>query len=381
MIAVEPIKVLKFLTKFAVGGTERQFVNVTKGLDRSRFDVRVGCLSREGEFLKDINALNVPVSEYKINSLYSPQMLRGQWRLARDLRKDGVRLLHAYGFYPNVFSVPAARIAGCISIASVRDTGVFSSKVRLKTLSQKTACRWAHRVIANSSAVRDWLLNLGIAEDHIQIIPNGIHVPNKVTQPQEFPIRREFGINPRSPLVAVVCRLIAGKGVEYFLRAAAGVADRFPQARFLVVGGSDFDLKYRQTLEELAATLDVNGRVIFTGERHDVTALLREIDLFVLPSLSEGSSNALLEAMAAGIPVVATNVGGNPEIVQDGRTGVLVPARDPVALSQAIIRVLECPELARQLGRAGYERAAKHFSIESAVRCTEDLYTSLLDRT
>src|SRR5437588_11735989 len=105
MTGSAPIKVLKFLTKFAVGGTERQFVYVTNRLDRLRFDVRVGCLSKEGAFLKDIEALNVPVQEYRINSLYSPRALREQWRLAGDLRRNGVRLVHAYGFYPNVFSV------------------------------------------------------------------------------------------------------------------------------------------------------------------------------------------------------------------------------------------------------------------------------------
>src|SRR5215472_17258320 len=151
-----PAKILKFLTMFAVGGTERQFVYLSKGLDRSRFDLRIGCLSREGEFLKDIEALNIPVSEYRIKSLYSPRMLHRQWHFARDLRREGIQLVHAYGFYPNVFSIPAARFAGCITIASVRDTGVFTSQVKLKVLSQRTACHMADRVVANSSAVRNW---------------------------------------------------------------------------------------------------------------------------------------------------------------------------------------------------------------------------------
>src|SRR5689334_15477430 len=110
-------RILKFLTMFAIGGTERQFVYLAKNLDRNRFDIQVGCLSREGEFLKDIEALKVPISEYRISSLYSPRLLHQQWMFARDLRRDGVQLVHAYGFYPNVFSVPAARFAGCITVA------------------------------------------------------------------------------------------------------------------------------------------------------------------------------------------------------------------------------------------------------------------------
>src|SRR5690348_15045973 len=202
-----PIKILKFLTMFAIGGTERQFVYLAKGLDRSRFDIRVGCLSKKGEFLKDIEAMNLPVAEYPINSLYSPRMLQRQWLFARDLRRQNVRLVHAYGFYPNVFSVPAARFAGCITIASVRDTGVFTSQVKLKTLSQRTACRIADRVLANSSAVRDWLVSLGVDPNHIEVIPNGIAVNGRIKRSQDFPIRRELGIDPKVPVVAVISRL------------------------------------------------------------------------------------------------------------------------------------------------------------------------------
>lgn len=144
------INVLKFLTSFAVGGTERQFTYVAKSLNRSYFDVRVGCLLRKGTFLKEIETLNVPIAEYPIHSLCSTGMLRRQWRFARDLRRERVQLVHAYGFYANVFSIPAARLAGSVTIASVRDTGVFSDRIKAKTILQGSVCRLADRVIANS---------------------------------------------------------------------------------------------------------------------------------------------------------------------------------------------------------------------------------------
>ncbi|HEY2384647.1 MAG TPA: glycosyltransferase [Terriglobia bacterium] len=377
MPAATPI--LKFLTKFAVGGTERQFVYLAEGLDRLRFEIRVGCLSREGEFLKKIEALNIPVTEYPINSLYSPRMLRGQWRLARDLRRQHVQLVHAYGFYPNVFSIPAARFAGCVAVASVRDTGVFSSQVALKTLSQKTACRLADHIIANSSAVKGWLTGLGLNENHIDVIPNGIALDGPPRRSLAFPIRRELGISTEAPVIAVVSRLNPRKGIEYFLHAAVTVADRFPAARFLIVGGSA-DPAYKSSLEKLAGDLKLERKVKFTGERNDVRELLSEVTLAVLPSLSEGLSNSLLEAMAAGIPVVSTNVGGNPEVVQDDKTGFLVGAADPQALSDGIARIIESPDLGRQFGEAGYQRAAAHFSLRSTVQKTEDLYTALLEQ-
>lgn len=364
---------------FAIGGTERQFVYLAKGLDKSRFDIRIGCLSKRGEFLKDIEAMNLPVAEYPIRSLYSPRMLQRQWRFARDLRRQNIRLVHAYGFYPNVFSVPAARLAGCITIASVRDTGVFTSQIKLKTLSQRTACRLADRVVANSSAVRNWLVSLGVDQNHIDVIPNGIAVNERLTRPRDFGIRHELGIDPKVPVIAVISRLNPGKGIEYLLKAAVIVREQFPEARFLVVGGSYYDPAYKPSLEFLARKLNVADRVLFTGERNDIQQLLQEMNISVLPSLSEGLSNSLLESMAAGLPVVATSVGGNPEIVQDGKTGFLVPARDERALSDAILRVLKEPELGKRFGQAGYERVSRYFSLAATVRKTEDLYTRLLE--
>jgi len=164
------------------------------------------------------------------------------------------------------------------------------------------------------------------------------------------------------------------------LQAVPAVTRRFPNARFLIVGGSSFDPQYQSSLEKLTQELGVAAHVIFAGERNDVSEILREVNISVLPSLSEGLSNSLLEAMAAGLPVVATNVGGNPEIVQDGKTGYLVPARDSHALGDEIIRVLESPDLAKRFGEAGYKRVAAHFSLTSTVRRTEDLYTALLEQ-
>jgi glycosyltransferase involved in cell wall biosynthesis len=374
------VKMLKFITLFAVGGTERQFVYLTKELDRSRFDIRVGCLARKGDFLKDIEAMNVPISEYSISSLFSCGSLKRQLRLARDIRRDGIQLVHAYGFYPNLFSIPAARFAGnCITVASVRDTGAFSNRKKIKTVTQRLACQLADCVIANSRAVRDWLVSSGVQPDHIRVIPNGMVLPPRAASRGEFPIRRQLGIDPTAPVVAVVCRLNEGKGLEYFLEATVTVSKEFPAARFLIVGDSIVDATYKRGLECKARNFNVQDRVIFTGQRSDVSKLLEEVNLSVLPSLSEGLSNSLLEAMAAGLPVVATNVGGNPEIVQDGRTGILVPARDPAALSAAMIRILRSPLLARQFGEAGRARVAANFSLETTVRQTEDLYLSLLD--
>jgi glycosyltransferase involved in cell wall biosynthesis len=354
---------------------------LTRGLDRSRFDIQVGCFHRSGPFLKEINALDIPISEYRTTSLYSYEAFRAQLRLARTIRKERVQLVHAYGSYPNIFAVPAAKLAGnCVSIASLRDLGLFSGGSKLKAAAQRLSFSLADCVLANSNAARNWLVKQGVSPERIHVIPNGINVPKVSQMPDDFPIRREFNIDPGAPLVTLICRTDRNKGLEGFLDAVPIVANRFPAVRFMIVGGSPCNPCYEIDIRNLADRRKLTGLVIFTGQRSDVPGILRESTLSVLPSLSESFSNSLLESMAAGLPVVATNVGGNPEIVQDGETGVLVPPRDPAAMAEAIIRVLEAPEMARRFGAAGRERVMKHFSLETVIRRTTDLYMVLLER-
>jgi glycosyltransferase involved in cell wall biosynthesis len=165
------------------------------------------------------------------------------------------------------------------------------------------------------------------------------------------------------------------KGVQYFLDAAIVLARRFPDVCFLVVG----DGGSKKELEEHARRLGLGQRIVFTGFRGDVPDLLCEVAVSVLPSLSEGTSNTLLESMAAGIPVIATTVGGNPEVIQDGISGLLVPPRDSGALAAATARLLEDGDLALRLGRAGMRRVSELFSIEGSVHETEHLYQRLVE--
>jgi glycosyltransferase involved in cell wall biosynthesis len=377
----ERIKVLKFLTHFGVGGTERQFVYALRGLDRSRFDVRVGCLRRIGPFMEDVQALKVPISDYPTMSMYSCQTVSRQLAFVRDIRREGIQIVHAYGFYPNLFAIlPAALGTNCVTIASVRDMGVFSDRHKMKSITQAMACRFADCITANSNAVREWLTKQGLGRYDIRVIPNGIAIPPKSDSGTGFPIRSELKIDPKAPVIGVVGRLVRTKGLEFFLESAAALAPRFPSARFLIVGDACVEPEYRTELENRAAALNIAGRVIFTGQRTDVSRIMREIDISVLPSLSESFSNSLLESMAHGLPIVATRVGGNPEVIDDGLNGILIPARDSAALTRATLTLLESPELARRLGESAREKVGREYSLERLLRRTEDLYVSLLER-
>jgi glycosyltransferase involved in cell wall biosynthesis len=276
--------------------------------------------------------------------------------------------------YPNIFAVPVARLGGApVVIASIRDCGDILKP--WQRWLQKVVCRLADCVLVNADAIRETLITQGYRPENIAVIRNAIAQPQAATIAAGAGIREELGLTPSAPLVMVLSRLNRMKGVEYFLEAATTVAAKLPQTRFLIVG----DGANRQELQNRASALGLDGKIVFTGFRTDVPRLLSEVSLSVLPSLSEGLSNTLLESMAAGVPVVATWVGGNPEIIEDGVSGLLVPPRDSATLANAMITVLENPGLASGFGAAGRRRIAQVFSLERSVGEIELLYQSLVE--
>ena len=378
---------LMFVNGFAMGGTERHVVNLGRALDRSKFDVHLACFRRWGQLLEEIETSRLPIWEYRIDSLHNCRTFREQLRFARDLRRHRIQIVHTYNFYPNVFALPAARLARAPRvIASIRDTGVYQTPMQKRV--QRLACRLADCIVVNAEAVRRWLIEEGYEQKRIVVIRNGVDLSRFQGKGEGQRLRQELGVPPRAPIVAVVSRLHELKGLDDFLEAAAALSARHRDARFLIVGDR-LALKdgavvkegvYRSGLEDLARRLGIADRVVFTGFRLDVPELLQEVTVSVLPSLSEGLSNFLLESMAAGVPVVATRVGGSPEAVEDGETGILVPARDPATLARAIDAILSDSDLARRMGQAGKRRVAERFSLDGMARATERLYGSLLER-
>jgi glycosyltransferase involved in cell wall biosynthesis len=376
----EPIRLLKFLAYLAIGGTERQILNLATGLDRRRFALHLSYFGRiEEQVATDLS--HAAVQEYRIGKLYGVRAMRQAVRLASYLKRHRIDIVHAYNFYANVFAVPAARLAGVpVVLASVRDTGEYWTP-RQRTVN-RIVCRWADRVVVNAEAIKKGLIAEGYDHRRIVVIHNGIQCPATRPRPNTARLREQLGFPPDSPLVGVVARITPQKGLEYFLHAARDVAGRMPDARFVVVGGNWIDRVYRDGIERLAHRLGLEQVVRFMGFRLDVPDLLACLTLSVLPSISgEGLSNSLLESMAAGLPVVATTVGGNPEVVVDGETGLLVPPKDPTALAAAICRLLEDRALADSYGKAGRARVLARFGNERMVRKTEDLYHDLLQQS
>jgi len=376
---VTTARVLNVVPTLMCGGTENQFMALTRMLDRTRFDVEFACLRRWGPFVEELAEQRIPLTEYQVATFCSVNALAQQARLARHIARRRVQIVHAYNFYGNVFAIPPARLVAPVVIASIRDCAPYLTAMQKRV--QRYACQFADRILVNADAVKDWLVKDGYDPSTITVIRNGVDLSRFDATPEPGRLRRELGLPDGTPLVAVVSRLTRLKGLEHFLEAAAAMRASVPDVRFLVVGEtSPMDRPYLGELQQYAERLGVADRVIFTGLRTDVPTLLASVDVAVMPSLNEALSNVLLESMAAGAPTVATRVGGTPEALVDGVTGLLVPPADTTALAAAIVRLLNDAPLAAHLGRAARQRIADAFSVKRMVRATEDVYLELLER-
>ena len=350
---------------FETGGSERQFVTLAAALDRERFRLHLGCIQKKGGFLAGFeHTVRFPLE----NNLYGPGSWRTRLRLGGHLRRNRIAIAHAFDFYTNLTLIPAARLAGVpIVIGSQRQLGDLLSPA--KAWAQVAAFQFCERVVCNSHAAARRLIEQGVSRRRVVVIGNGL-------APAAF--ERAQPILPRVPGVLRVGMLARmntwSKNHKLFLRAAARVASRFPHAQFVLVG----DGPLRPELEKEAENLGLGARAVFLGDRKDIPAVLASIDLTVLPSDSESLSNAILESMAAGVPVVASDVGGNPELLS-GRRGLLVKPGSEEALAHAMASLLGDAGLRKQLGESAKEFAEQNFTVENMRRQHEELYTELLE--
>ena len=383
------IRLMKVMASFGSGGTEGQVLNLVRSMDRKQFDLRFACLQKMGELLGEVTSLDIPIAEFRIRSLYGRQTFQQQLRFARHIRAEGTQIIHSYNFYANMFAIPAARLARTpVILASIRDRGVYLTPAQ--QFAQKWICSLADRILVNANAIRDWLLEQGYPGEKISVIKNGIDTSLYAgTKKDSSPVRKNLGIPGSVPLVVMISRLNPQKGVDDFIKAAALINGRYPDVRFLIAGAKVDssngvllqDTRYVGELQALANDLGVGDRVIFAGHRTDTPEILAEATLSVLPSHSEGLSNSLLESMAAGVPTVATDVGGNPELVKNHVNGFLVPVKSPERLAQAMLQILDSPGLARSLGTRARAMACNGFSLAKMTSDTQALYYAELTRT
>lgn len=349
-----------------VGGSERQFVALVEALSPGRFEVKPTCLRRIGGLVSRLG----DIPEFPPGgSLFRMQSFRARLAIAGYLRRNRCLVAHAFDFYTNLMMAPAARMAGVhVMLGSHRQLGDLLT--RSQFWAQLMAFRMCDRVLCNSRAAAKRLHNAGLPERKLEIIPNGL--AEQLFEPCVPSIPRRPGV----VRVGMIARMNDPvKNHAAFLRAAALVAKELPDVEFLLVG----DGPLRPGLEALAQDLGITGKVIFARERHDIPAMLSSMDVSVLISSSESLSNVILESMAAGVPVIATDVGGNPELVKDGKTGTLVPPGNEGRLVEAMLRLTRDAEMRVHYSQAAREFARASFHIDVICRRYEELYMSLLE--
>lgn len=366
LVAEELQRVFLMLNSFETGGSERQFAALAKSLDPNRFAINLGCIQTKGP-LRDLFG---EVPRFKLGgSVYGWKSWHSRWRLARHLRQKRIQIAHGFDFYTNLTLVPAALAARVpVIIGSQRQLGDLLTPAQRKL--QMAAFRACDAVVCNSQAAAGRLVSDGLSQSKIRVIGNALaHEAFASTEPL---VPRKAG----ALRLGMIARMNSeAKNHRIFLLAAAKLHASFPEAEFLLAG----DGPLRSKLQTQAAALGIGDCVRFLGDRRDIPAVMASLDLTVVPSDSESLSNVILESMAAGVPVVATDVGGNPELLGENR-GVLVPSRDVDALSDALTRLLQDEPARRQFSAASKKFAVSHFSAESVTREYENFYEELLER-
>ena len=367
------VRLLYVAGNFVTGGAERHLLEMWRRIDRERFDVRIAVLKREGAFTPLVEATGLPIHDLGVGRrIYDPSGLRGLLRLVSLVREFRPDVIHGYLFGPNLFAALAGRLCRVpVVCVAKRNVDAFESPRQISV--QRLAHRLATHVTAVSREVGASSVALGIPASRVTVIENGVDVTrfDGVTRRDALPGLE--AVPSGVPLIGSVGCLAPRKDYGTLLAALARVAARRDFRCAIAGDGPD-----RAALEARAAELGIADRVVFLGERSDVDRLLPAFDLFTLSSREEGIPNALLEAMAAARPCVATRVGGNAEVLDDGRTGWLVPAQDPEALAAALGDALARPDEAARRGAAARRAMVEERSIEAMVRRHEEFYLRAL---
>lgn len=361
MTQPSPKRVAHVTLGLDVGGQERLLVEMAKQRDRHRFDWSVVVLGRLGILAEALQACGV-----RIIALDEPAGLRlGLWRrLARLFRAERFDVVHTHDDRPLIYGMPAAWAAGVRCRIHTNHHGDLPGISWRQRFLIRRAARFADEFVCVSADGARFMIEQGLPAQRVRTIHNGIDLTRFAFQ----------GPCADGPIVTVA-RLSPEKDVANLLHATARVVAAHPSARFEIAG----DGPCRGELTGLAKKLNVAERVVFHGEMGDIPALLARARMFVLPSRTEGISLTLLEALARGLPVVATAVGGTPEVIESGASGLLVPPRDPEALARAILVLLADPERGTEMGRAGRRRVENAFDIRTMMKQYEALYDARRD--
>jgi glycosyltransferase involved in cell wall biosynthesis len=363
---------------WGMAGAEGALLRTVQLLPKDRYRCSVATFRlRPG--LPLLTQFPCPVHEFPLTTVFAADAFRTAMQIRRFIRSEHVDIVHTFFETSDLWGGLVARLSGVpVLVSSRRDMGILRS--RRHRLAYRLLRPIFDQVQAVSSTVRDQAISSeGLDPKKVVVVPNGIDTARLKAVPESSELRRTWQLDNTVPLITTVSHIRRVKGLEVFLRAAARVCQVRPETIFLIVGGIH-EPDYMAALQRLVRELNLARNVRFLGKQDQAMAwaVLKMSSVFCLLSHSEGMSNALLEAMACGLPCVATAVGGTPEVVEDQRTGYLVPAGDPDAAAQKILILLDSPHLAQSMGQAGRLAVETQFSLKRAVERMTSQYNELL---
>ena len=366
-----PTPVLLMVRELGHGGSERQLTEMAKSLDRARFAAHVGCFV-EGTRATELRAAGVPVLVLPVRSFRSAGAIAGARQLGRYIREHGIRIVHSFDWPLNFFAAPVARFYRVpVVLTSQRSHRDLRTRAMRQVL--RVTDRIADGIIVNCESIRQHLIDdEGIPPGKIRLCYNGIDLERFQAGPRWRPPE----LADASLVIGVVAVLRPEKGLATLMEAFAKLAPSRAGARLLIVGSGPMS----QPLAELADKLGVRAQCLFRPSTAEVTPWLHAMDIFVLPSLFEAFSNSLMEAMACGCCAIASRVGGNPELVIDGKTGLLFEKANAGDLAERLAVVIENASFRQQLADNGTRLIHEEFSVAASAQQMGEIYDEFLRR-
>lgn len=357
------------------GGAERKIYELAQRLDKNLFRVTLASMECEATSATDIiQKFGCTLETFKVKRIYGLSGLLQGLRFRRFLKREKIDILMTYHFGSDIWGTFWAHLAGVKTIISNRrDMGFWRNERHIKAY--RFINKWVTRIFVVANAVKRIVMEEeGVAEGKIEVMYNGVDLEKFKIAPDRN-IRSSLGINESDIVIMHVANFKKVKGHTFLLTAFAGLFKSYPNTKLVLIGEDEFNGE----LQRMAQELGIGNAVLFLGKRGDVPQLLKTADICVLPSLSEGMSNAILEYMVCAKPVVATAVGGNPETVEDGVTGILVPPKDSASLQTALEKLIVNKNLREAMGQAGEERIRKIFELNKMIEKYQTTFMKLAE--
>ncbi|MGE4546117.1 MAG: glycosyltransferase [Pedobacter sp.] len=378
----KPLKVAYILTPITFGGLEKVSLNFLRFVDRSDFDIELILLIRpweeESYFASEVRKMGfkyyaVPVA---IKQNMGPfRVVNAAYCIYKILKTGSFDIIHTHGYFADICGLPIARFLSIRSVSTCHGFISTDFKLRVYNYLDKLSLKTCKNVIVVSDSLKEELIEAGIAFSAIKTIPNAVVLPvlSKIQEDRRM-IRSALDVPDHVTLIGSVGRLSSEKGGRYLVEAFAKLVESGINARLVIVG----DGPEKESITQLIKSVGIQEFVSCTGFVKDVQRWFPALDLFILPSLTEGTPIALLEAMAAIVPVVATSVGGVPKVIEDGLNGFLVPPGDSIALYKKIQFLIMNPDIKNRIGLQGHETIRSEYTIEKWIQNIENCYKNEL---